>query len=437
MEDLNEINLTGVDLTQVSEYGTYKIMLDMAMKQAIETFVVIGYLLKRARDTNILIGSSYKSVTEMALKEYGLQKDQVSRYIAINDRFSENGYSPRLQKQYEHFGIAKLQEMLQLPDAIIAELTPQMTRSDIQEIKKEYHEENKKTDIEVMLETDEAEMFSSLAEKSLYQYFKDNTGAYEKIWDIACRTKYGLVRTETVIENLAPSEIMKEYVRLSGIGKILITVNAETGVFTFTNMRNGDKDSVNAQTLIKIFIRIFTPAYAKDAKHTWERVYNIDYPETEVITDNHDAITKESDTIPKESEIVSEKPAKKPEKIHEKVKRKLQTLKQDREKPESKPEKQSENATNVINTQCESISENKKDWKYIMYEEMAAVNEKIRSNISDRDNEKIILNAQMLIKMTEELQKCEQTQDIPGQMSMDELTGKDEADTLHEAGEQS
>lgn len=81
MEDLNEINLTGVDLTQVSEYGTYKIMLDMAMKQAIETFVVIGYLLKRARDTNILIGSSYKSVTEMALKEYGLQKDQVSRYI--------------------------------------------------------------------------------------------------------------------------------------------------------------------------------------------------------------------------------------------------------------------------------------------------------------------------------------------------------------------
>lgn len=230
---------------------------------------------------------------------------------------------------------------------------------------------------------------------------------------------------------------MKEYVRLSGIGKILITVNAETGVFTFTNMRNGDKDSVNAQTLIKIFIRIFTPAYAKDAKHTWERVYNIDYPETEVITDNHDAITKESDTIPKESEIVSEKPAKKPEKIHEKVKRKLQTLKQDREKPESKPEKQSENATNVINTQCESISENKKDWKYIMYEEMAAVNEKIRSNISDRDNEKIILNAQMLIKMTEELQKCEQTQDIPGQMSMDELTGKDEADTLHEAGEQS
>ena len=192
-----------------------------------------------------------------------------------------------------------------------------------------------------MLETDEAEMFSSLAEKSLYQYFKDNTGAYEKIWDIACRTKIRVSTHGNGFENFTVREdCQKEYVRLSGIGKILITVNAETGVFTFTNMRNGDKDSVNAQTLIKIFIRIFTPAYAKDAKHTWERVYNIDYPETEVITDNHDAITKESDTIPKESEIVSEKSAKKPEKIHEKLKRKLQTLKQDREKPESKPEKQ-------------------------------------------------------------------------------------------------
>lgn len=40
-------------------------------------------------------------IAEFAKAEYGLSKDIVSRYIAINDRYSEGGYSDRLQDKYE------------------------------------------------------------------------------------------------------------------------------------------------------------------------------------------------------------------------------------------------------------------------------------------------------------------------------------------------
>ena len=96
------------------DYKEYKASLDFEIKANAEGFVRIGYLLKVARDTNILEESGYKSVAEFAQAEYGLTKDVVSRFIAINDRYSIDGYSEKLLEKYEGYGVAKLQEMLTL-----------------------------------------------------------------------------------------------------------------------------------------------------------------------------------------------------------------------------------------------------------------------------------------------------------------------------------
>ena len=59
--------------------------LDTELVKSAESFVKIGYLLKVARDTDILVNSGYGNVVEFAKARYGLDKTQVSRFIHIND----------------------------------------------------------------------------------------------------------------------------------------------------------------------------------------------------------------------------------------------------------------------------------------------------------------------------------------------------------------
>lgn len=86
--------------------------LDTELVKSAESFVKIGYLLKVARDTDILVNSGYGNVVEFAKARYGLDKTQVSRFIHINDRFSEGGNSAELQDRYKGMGYAKLTIML-------------------------------------------------------------------------------------------------------------------------------------------------------------------------------------------------------------------------------------------------------------------------------------------------------------------------------------
>lgn len=145
------------ELSTIQEYRKFKEALGTELRNQAEGFVRTGYLLKRARDTDILKDSGYASVAEFALAEYGLSKDIVSRYIAINDRYSKDGYSEFLEEKYEGYGVAKLQEMLVLPDTIVEMITPEVSKREIQELKKEIKEEEKITDIEVLLERQETD----------------------------------------------------------------------------------------------------------------------------------------------------------------------------------------------------------------------------------------------------------------------------------------
>ena len=78
-------------LTEIKGFQAFQEAMDREIREASEGFVRIGYLLKVARDTEVLRESGFKSVTEFASSRYGLTPDIVSRYMAINDRFSEGG----------------------------------------------------------------------------------------------------------------------------------------------------------------------------------------------------------------------------------------------------------------------------------------------------------------------------------------------------------
>lgn len=68
------------ELEELKSYSEYKAALDKQMLESAEGFVRIGYLLKLAKDTDILRDSQYSNVLEFAKAEYGIDKTMVSRF---------------------------------------------------------------------------------------------------------------------------------------------------------------------------------------------------------------------------------------------------------------------------------------------------------------------------------------------------------------------
>lgn len=96
-------------------------------------FVHIGYRLKQIRDSGMFGGAS--DIFEFAQKEYGLGKSTVSRFIAINEKFSEGGNSLELKEEFRAIGSSKLAEMLTLSDSECLLITEKTTVKDIRELK--------------------------------------------------------------------------------------------------------------------------------------------------------------------------------------------------------------------------------------------------------------------------------------------------------------
>lgn len=110
--------------------------LEEELRGAAAGFVRIGYLLRKIDETEGYKNDGSKSLSEWAKDNYGLSATAVSRFMAINRKYSIDGYSDQLKLEYAQYGSAKLSEMLALPDADLEMVSPEMKREDIREIKK-------------------------------------------------------------------------------------------------------------------------------------------------------------------------------------------------------------------------------------------------------------------------------------------------------------
>ena len=215
-------------------YQEYKRELDAVLTRTAEDFVQIGYLLKVARDTDILAESGYATVTDFAKAEYGIDKTQVSRFISINDRFSEGGYSDHLLPNYKGFGYAKLTLMLQIPDEINEALPPTLSKAEIQDIKDEVDAESKVTDIEVEIERAEAAAVTDKPmlppdgtplQRNLWQLGKEQEELFRKLWTI-CNTGMHPLNTY-IMDALIPQGDAVYTVRIPGERRTQIIVNPD------------------------------------------------------------------------------------------------------------------------------------------------------------------------------------------------------------------
>lgn len=241
-------------------YSEFKTALDTEMNKAAESFVKIGYLLKIARDTDILAESGYNSLTEFAQAEYNLDKSQVSRFIAINDNYSVDGYSDRLRTEYTGYGYSKLAMMLTLPAAVVSELTPSYSKSDIQALKEEVAAEEAISPMEVYLEGEKEELEdASLLYQEMYQLFLENPELY----------MHETVDVDAMFDALAPAGESIYTVRVQGVGRIMISCKEDT--VNLINVRDSETVKCTWEEVSKVYDELF-------GNRTWEERYGRPYP---------------------------------------------------------------------------------------------------------------------------------------------------------------
>lgn len=123
------------EYTQITldQWTQWKEDIRRKLSETASNFVYIGYRLKQIRDSGMYDGAA--DVFEFAQKEYGLGKSTVSRFIAINEKYSEGGNSLELKEEFRSFSSSKLAEMLTLPDSEIQMITEKTTIREIRELK--------------------------------------------------------------------------------------------------------------------------------------------------------------------------------------------------------------------------------------------------------------------------------------------------------------
>lgn len=260
------------------EYLTFKKELDTELNLAADGFVKIGYLLRQAEESNVLETSGYRNVAEFAAAEYGLSKDVVSRYININKRYSEGGYSPVLAERYHGFGMAKLAEMLTLPQAIVDTIPEELSKTEIREIKKEFDAEQGVTDIEIAIEAagqPEEQREDTLLTQVVRAWLHDIPDDFRRLSSVI----YPDYDIDKMIDIIAPDETRVIIVRVPGVGRLMMTCSISANI-KIVNMRTGENGQISWEDLCSAASAICARRYPDERiDDVWARTYDDPYPE--------------------------------------------------------------------------------------------------------------------------------------------------------------
>lgn len=353
-----------IEIIPTGTFDEWQQALDTEFSKSAESFIRIGYLLKIARDTDILKDTPYANVIDYAKTRYGLDKTQVSRFIAINERFGSKEDDSALGDKYKGFGYAKLALMLNMPDEIIEEISPDYSKSEIEDIKKEIDEEKKISDIEILIEGKE-ECIKKLneLEQVLHQLFHDNPELFMKIHT-------STYETAELIDIFAPAGEMIYSVRLLGVGRLMLSIKADSGRITITNVRNMEKTEWNIEELAESVINIFSMAVdTEDPAKAWTSIYKEEYPKKAEVA----PVQQEKPVQRKEKKVQKAKIEKpKPQPVEEQIPGQDNMLNH----PEYLPENGNNKADSTENVQETDTFVDKQQEKPPYFEKVSAEKEK-------------------------------------------------------------
>ena len=105
------------------------------LNETVNNFIIIGYHLKKVRDSGLYQYDGYRNMEEFAQGEYNISAGTASRFMDINTEFSKEGNSLEIKDEYRNFGYSKLQEMLTVRPEDRELITADTTVKQIREIK--------------------------------------------------------------------------------------------------------------------------------------------------------------------------------------------------------------------------------------------------------------------------------------------------------------
>ena len=117
------------------DYREAKEIIRNKLQGMTQTFIGIGFYLRQIKESEGFRKDGYVSVYEFAEDQYGIKRSTAIRWMQMNEKFSQGGYSPFLDSGYKDFGKSQLQEMLYLDSEQLEEVTPEMTVREIREIR--------------------------------------------------------------------------------------------------------------------------------------------------------------------------------------------------------------------------------------------------------------------------------------------------------------
>ena len=120
----------------LNDWLEVKHRLKMELQGIKQSFVRIGYVLRKIDEQRLYENDGYKSIAEFAKSEYGLEASTVSRFMSINREYSIDGYSEHLREEYLDLSRSQLEEMLKLPESDRTMIQPETARDDIRGLKK-------------------------------------------------------------------------------------------------------------------------------------------------------------------------------------------------------------------------------------------------------------------------------------------------------------
>lgn len=319
-------------------YEKYKSMMDITVNATVVNIVKIGYLLKVARDTGILEKSGYTTMRDFAQTEYNIDASTASRFIGINDRYSMGGNSMELDEKYAGFETSKLAEMLTLPDSIIEEIPAEMKRDEIREIKGQLREEEKVSDMEVLIEKCETEDSDDTDLAAvLRQTLEEN---YEMFRELD-RLIYDGCKNGELYDIFAPAGYAALIGRIPGKGRMMLSIKSKNELPVLINTRTGEKEEHEWDEIFDEIDNIIkhlddVPSPEEDYKATFGHSPKAEEKKPSAVTVSEKAKPKTD----KKPQKAYEKPEKayeeepKTEVDREKVAEALEKLESQREEPE-------------------------------------------------------------------------------------------------------
>lgn len=299
-------NITGFHQITIDEYLMAKQEIEVRLHNIADNYIAIGFCLRQIMDSEAYRQEGYTSINDFAKKEYGLSESAVSRFIAINIRFSAEGYSDKLLPEYKNYGSSKLSEMLTLSDEDCRLIVESTTVATIRELKKFNKEAEQQTTNNNMVNADytaevvEAQVLSAKPiaysdfEKVIIEFFRNERELLNEI--------YQMSDYESIVDRINPSGSMsfrkKIYMLFMygyGEGLILKKMGKENTSYTW-------------QQFIETTVSIYKDTYT-DHDTVWENFYKMEAETEKTEITQTDTTVTETENIksPKEESVTDEK----------------------------------------------------------------------------------------------------------------------------------